>query len=159
MKVAVCSSGNTLESPVDPRFGRCAYFVVVDTNNMSFTALQNPSAMMGSGAGIQAAQAVVAGNFGPNVYQALAAAGIKVYLAAAGTVAQAAEMLKNGQLQQLSAPSVAAHFGTGGAPGPGFGQGSGPGTRMGRGGGTGGGVVRGGGMGRGRSGGRGRGNW
>ena len=155
MKVAVCSSGNTLESPVDPRFGRCAYFVLVDTDNMSFAVLQNPGSMMGSGAGIQAAQAVsgagveaiVAGNFGPNAYQALSAAGIKVYLGAAGTVGQIVDMLKNGQLQEVATPTVAAHFGMGAAPGQNAGPGSGPGTGMG-----GGGMGRGGGRGRGRGG-------
>jgi predicted Fe-Mo cluster-binding NifX family protein len=156
MKVAVCSSGNTLESPVDPRFGRCAYFVLVDTNDMSFTAIQNPGSMMSSGAGIQAAQAVsgagaeavVAGNFGPNAYRALAAAGIKVYLGTAGTVGQVVELLKNGQLQEVAAPTVAAHFGMNATPGQGFGQGFGPGMGMGRGRGMG----RGGGGGRGRGG-------
>ena len=146
MKVAVCSTGNTLDSPVDPRFGRCAYFVIVDTETMSFSALENPGAMMGGGAGIQAAQAVsasgaeavVAGNFGPNAYRALSAAGVKIYLAAAGTVRQVVEMLKNGQLQEVGAPTVAAHFGTGAAPGQGLGQGMPPGMGgMGRGGGRG----------------------
>ena len=159
MKVAVCSMGNTLDSPIDPRFGRCAYFVIVDTDSMSFAALQNPGATMGSGAGIQAAQvvsslgvsAVIAGNFGPNAFQALSAAGIAVYTGALGTVRDAVNQFNSGQLQEVSAPTVAAHFGMNAAPGQGFGQGLGPGMGMG------GGMGRGRGMGRGGGGGRGRG--
>jgi predicted Fe-Mo cluster-binding NifX family protein len=153
MKVAVCSTGNTLESQADPRFGRCAYFIAVDTDTLDFTATQNPGIMSAQGAGIQAAQvvaslgvsAVVAGNFGPNAHQALSAAGVKVYTGNSGTVRQVVEQLKNGQLQEVAAPTVAAHFGMGG--------GQGPGSGMGRGGGMGGG----GGMGRGGGGGRGSG--
>ena len=56
MKIAVCSSGNTLEATADPRFGRCAYFLVVDTDTFDFSALQNPGTSVSQGAGIQAAQ-------------------------------------------------------------------------------------------------------
>ena len=109
--------------------------MVVDTDDMSFTALENPGVTMGSGAGIQAAQvvsgagveAIVAGNFGPNAHQALSAAGIKIYLGAGGTVRQIVEMLKNGQLQEVASPTVAAHFGTGATRGQGGGMGRGGG--------------------------------
>lgn len=163
MKVAVCSSGNDLSAPVDPRFGRCASFVIVDSDTMEFSAEPNPGAMMGQGAGIQAAQtlagrgveAVVAGNFGPNAFQSLSAAGISIYLCAVGTVAQAVEALKSGALQQVGSATVSAHYGMGSAPGqtPGFGAGPGMGSGMGPG--MGGGM--GGGRGMGRGGGRGRG--
>jgi len=156
MKVAVCSTGNTLESQADPRFGRCQYFIAVDTDTLDFSAVQNPGIMSAQGAGIQAAQvvsslgvsAVIAGNFGPNAYQALSAAGVKVYTGNLGTVRQLVEQLKNGQLQEVASPTVAAHFGMGGAPGqsPGSGMGGGGGMGMGRG------MGRGGGRGRGRGG-------
>lgn len=158
MKAAVCSVGNNLDSPVDPRFGRCAYFVIVDTDTMEFTAEPNPGAMVGQGAGIQAAQvlaasgaqAVIAGNFGPNAFQILSAAGIKMYQGFGGTVQQAIEQLKSGALQEVGGATVASHFG--------MGQGSQPGAGMGTGmaGGFGGGMGRGmgGGRGRGRGGGR-----
>ncbi|HET6455467.1 MAG TPA: NifB/NifX family molybdenum-iron cluster-binding protein [Armatimonadota bacterium] len=137
MKVAVCSTGDTLDSQADPRFGRCRYFIAVDTDTLDFTAVQNPGVMSAQGAGIQAAQvvaslvvsAVVAGNFGPNAYQALSAAGVKVYTGNPGTVRQVVEQLKNGQLQEVASPTVAAHFGMGQGPGSGMGMGRGGGGR------------------------------
>ena len=41
MKIAVSSQGKNLESPLDPRFGRCAYFLIVETDDMSFEAVHN----------------------------------------------------------------------------------------------------------------------
>lgn len=121
MRIAVCSSGETLDSPVDPRFGRCAYFVSVDTDTMESVAAANPGAMSPQGTGIQAAQvvsslgveAVVAGNFGPNAFNVLSAANIKVFPAQAGTVREVAELVKSGQLSDVSSPTVPSHFGMG----------------------------------------------
>jgi predicted Fe-Mo cluster-binding NifX family protein len=152
MKVAVCSTGDTLDSPLDPRFGRCAGFVIVDTETFETGSAQNPGVQSAQGAGIQAAQviaslgvsAVIAGNFGPNAFQALSAAGIKVYTGASGTVRDAVNQLNSGQLQEVSAPTVSAHFGMKAAPD----QGSGPGMGMGGGMGRGRGMGRGGGRGR-----------
>jgi len=151
MKIAVAASGDTLDAQVDPRFGRCAWFVIVDSDTMEFEAVQNPGAMAGGGAGIQAAQvvastgaqAVVAGNMGPNAHQALSAAGIQILPFAGGTVRQAVEAVKSGTLTAASAPTVPLHFGTGGsAPGapqtgPGGGVGFGGGPSAGGGGGRG----------------------
>jgi predicted Fe-Mo cluster-binding NifX family protein len=159
MRIAVAASGNTLDAQVDPRFGRCAWFVIVDSDRMAFEAVENPGAMAGGGAGIQAAQlvaskgaqVVVAGNMGPNAHQALAAAGIQILPFAGGTVRQAVEAVKAGKLAAASAPTVPLHFGTGGvAPGA-------PQTGPGGGGGFGGGPTAGGGASRGIGGGRGRG--
>ncbi len=184
MKVAVASSGETLDVPIDPRFGRCACFVLVDSETMEFTAIANPGAALGQGAGIQAAQAVasagaeavIATNFGPNAHQALAAAEMSVYSAAGGTVRQAVEALRRGELARVGNATVPSHYGLGAGPaaalpagvppvtGPGGGMGRGGGGMgrgggggMGRGGGTGGGRGMGGGGGRGFGGGGGRG--
>ncbi len=143
MKVAICSTGDTLDSPVDPRFGRCAYFVVVDNETFEASAVQNPGVMSAQGAGIQAAQvissmgvsAVITGNLGPNAHQALSAAGVKVYACAGETVRYAVDFFNAGSLQEISSPTVASHFGMSAVPGQGFGQGRGMG--MGRGGGGG----------------------
>jgi predicted Fe-Mo cluster-binding NifX family protein len=163
MRIAVASAGNTLEAAVDPRFGRCAWFVIVDSDTMAFEAVENPGATAGGGAGIQAAQlvankgaqAVVAGNMGPNAHQALAAAGMQILPFMGGTVRQAVEAVKAGTLTEASGPTVPMHFGMGGgAPAapqtpPGGTAGLGPGGR-GMGGGGGGGGGAGGGRGRGR---------
>ncbi|MDH7602901.1 MAG: NifB/NifX family molybdenum-iron cluster-binding protein [Armatimonadota bacterium] len=142
MKIAVCSSGTTLDSPMDPRFGRCQYFVLVDTDTLDFSAEPNPGVQMGRGAGVAAAQvlsasgaeAVLAGNVGPNTFQALAAAGIPVYTCVAPTVREAVEQFKSGRLTQVSSATVGPHFGAGGAGfGPGMGRGGGRGMGRGRG--------------------------
>lgn len=121
MKVAVAASGDNLEAPVEPRFGRCPMFLVVDTESMEFQAIQNPGALAGQGAGVQAAQlisdagaeAVIAGNYGPNAYQALSAGGIKVMTGASGTVSDAIEAFNAGRLQALNDASVRPHSGLG----------------------------------------------
>lgn len=132
MKVAVSSQGVNLDSQVDPRFGRCPYFVIVDTDTMEFETLQNTFAMTAGGAGIQTAQmlankgveVVLTGSCGPNAYQTLFAAGVQVVIGVAGTVRNAIEQFKAGQLPFASAPNVPIHFGMGrgrGRMGRGFG--------------------------------------
>lgn len=158
MKVAIAANGSNLEAQADPRFGRCSNFVIVDTETMQYQSLSNPGVTMGSGAGIQAAQAVaqagaqavIAGNFGPNAISALSAGGIQAYVGGMGTVRQAVEAFKAGQLELASGATVAAHFGMGTGMGRGAGGGMGRGAGMGRG------RGMGGGMGGGRGGGGGR---
>lgn len=170
MKIVVTASGPDLDSPVDPRFGRCQYFVFVDPDSLQFEAIENENVMAAGGAGIQSAQfvankgaeAVITGNVGPNASTTLGAAGMKIFLGALGTVREAVQMFKNGQLQEASGPSVQAHFGMGGQSGagpgaPGFGPGMGPGAGMGGGGGRGMGMGGGGGRGMGMGGGMGMG--
>ena len=121
MKVAVSSSGRDLESPVDPRFGRCAYFVVVDTETMGFEVVPNASVEIPHGAGIGAAQlvasrgvkAVLTGNVGPNAFSALSAAGVQVVTGTSGIVREVVERFKNGELSTGIGPTVGGHFGSG----------------------------------------------
>jgi len=132
MKVAVSASSPGLENPVDPRFGRCPYFLVVDTETMEFEAVENPYLGASGGAGIQAAQlvagknvdAVLTGSCGPNAFQTLTAAGIKVIVGVSGTVSEAVRSYASGALREAAGPDVPSHFGMGGGGG-----------RMGRGGG------------------------
>lgn len=130
MKVAVTASGKDLDAPIDPRFGRCAYFMIVDTDSMSFEVFENESMSLGSGAGIQSAQFVadkggkilITGNVGPNAAQTLAAAGIQLIAGQTGTVRQAIENYKNGKLKTTAVSNVPGHFGMGGGGGMGSGR-------------------------------------
>ena len=141
MKIAVSSSGNDLDSQVDPRFGRCAYFVIVETDDMGFEAFENGSIAMGGGAGIQAAQfvaskgakAVITGNVGPNAVQTLSAAGVETFVGQSGTVREAMERYTKGKINSTSTPNVADHYGMGSGAGMGRGMGMGGGRGMGRG--------------------------
>ena len=122
MKLAISISGNTLDSPFDPRFGRAAAFCIVDTENGEWQAFDNPALSASGGAGVQAAQfvakqgagAVVSGAFGPNAFDTLAAAEIETYLAPANETHSAAEILemfKAGELARTGAATHAGHHG------------------------------------------------
>jgi predicted Fe-Mo cluster-binding NifX family protein len=125
MKIAVSATGKDLDCQIDPRFGRCQYFVFVDPETMEFEALENEGLMASGGAGVQAAQsvvqkgvnAVITGNLGPNAASALSASGIKVYLVAGGTVKDVIGSYKAGSLREASGATVAPHFGMGGGMG------------------------------------------
>jgi predicted Fe-Mo cluster-binding NifX family protein len=164
MKIVVSASGNTLDSPVDPRFGRCSYFVFVDPDSLKSEAFPNESAMAPGAAGIQAAQfvadqgaeAVITGHVGPNASRTLSAAGMPVFLGATGTVRDVVAMYKQGKLNPATGPSVPGHFGmgpTGAGVTPAAVMGGGLGRGMGRGGGMGRGMGRGMGSGPGMAGG------
>ena len=120
MKVAVTTSGNDLSGPVDPHFGRCPQYLVVDTETMEFEVVQNTAVGSAHGAGIAAAQlvaskgvkAVLTGNVGPNAYSALSASGIKIVTGVTGTVGDAVKRFNSGDYQSTSGPSVRVHFGT-----------------------------------------------
>lgn len=122
MKIAVSSTGTELTSLVDPRFGRCPYFIIVDNNSLSFKALPNSGLRSAHGAGIHAAQlvasegvkVVLTGQIGPNAYRALTASKVKVLTNASGTVREALDLFKRGELVASPGPTVGGHFGTGG---------------------------------------------
>ncbi|MDD5700689.1 MAG: NifB/NifX family molybdenum-iron cluster-binding protein [Dehalococcoidales bacterium] len=138
MKIAISATGTNLEAMLDPRFGRCQYFIYVDLETLQFEAAENSSALAGGGAGIAAAQAiaakgveaVVTGNCGPNAYQVLSAAKIKVITGASGKIKDAIQDYKNGKYQATTQPNVPGHFGMGGGAG---GRGRGMGGRWGTG--------------------------
>ena len=119
IRIAVSASGKNLDSPIDPRFGRCEQFLIVETETMKVYVLSNESTMASGGAGIQAAQtvanagvkAVITGNVGPNAFRTLSAAGIQVFTGATGTAQEAIENFKNGKLTATTAPSVDSHAG------------------------------------------------
>ena len=150
MKVAVSSSGKDLNAQMDPRFGRCSYFLIIDTQDMSFEVFENENATLGGGAGIQSAQfvaskgakAVLTGNCGPNAMQTFSAAGIQVYVGQSGSVKDIVDKYINGELTATTEASAPPHAGMGGM-GMGRGKGMGRGRGMGQGGGMGGGKKTG----------------
>jgi predicted Fe-Mo cluster-binding NifX family protein len=119
MKIAVSATGKDLNSPIDPRFGRCQYFIFIDPETMEFEASENEGLMASGGAGVQAAQlivqkgvkALITGNLGPNAASALSASGIKVHLVSGGTIREVTEAFKAGKLQEASGATVPPHFG------------------------------------------------
>lgn len=121
MNIAVSATGNTLDARVDPRFGRCSYFIITDVNAARFEAFPNTAANAMGGAGIQAAQEVankgvkvlITGNVGPNAFQTLSAAGIEVVTGASGTVKEAIEKYNTGELNKTGSPTVQGHHGMG----------------------------------------------
>lgn len=125
-----------MDSPIDPRFGRCAYFMIIDTDTMQHNAIENDAARASGGAGIRAAQtvasanveAVITGSVGPNAHPALQSSGIKIMTGATGTVRDAIQKMKQGQLQQITTPGPA-HRGMGRGRGMGGGRGQGRGRR------------------------------
>ena len=107
MKICITSEGNTLDSPIDPRFGRCKKFIIIDTENGKLEAVENTGINQSGGAGIQAAQliisqgvkAVLTGNVGPNAFQALQAGKIDIYTGVSGNVKDALALYKTGKLK------------------------------------------------------------
>ena len=154
MKVAVTAEGPTLEAAVDPRFGRCPYFIVVSAPDLTVVeSIANPFQDRQGGAGIQAGklmaergvQAVLTGRCGPNAVEALAAAGIRIVPDCTGTVREAVEaFVQRGGLSASESPQSAtgpnpvatmpiasgqspgAWGGSGRVQGRGFGRGKGP---------------------------------
>ncbi|RQW09971.1 dinitrogenase iron-molybdenum cofactor biosynthesis protein [candidate division KSB1 bacterium] len=94
MKIAVTATGGALTAQMDSRFGRCAYFVIFDTETKKINAFANPAAAFAGGAGPAAAreltkysvEVLITGHVGLNAEQALAAANIKVVIGYSGTV-------------------------------------------------------------------------
>lgn len=136
MKVAISSTGKDLNAQIDPRFGRCAFFVIVDTNDMSFVSYDNENVNLGGGAGIQAAgfvvskgaEAVLTGNCGPNAIKTFSAAGVTVHTGQTGTVEEAVNRFKAGALTpstQATVPEkagVSANVGSPAVPAAGIGR-------------------------------------
>jgi predicted Fe-Mo cluster-binding NifX family protein len=112
MKVVVTALGPDLDLSVDPRFGRCQYFIFVDSDSLQFEAIENENMIASGGAGIQSAkfvaqkgaEAIITGNLGPNASIALSTSGVKVFLGAAGTFRETIQMFKDGGLQEAFGP-------------------------------------------------------
>jgi predicted Fe-Mo cluster-binding NifX family protein len=121
MKIAITSLGETLDSPIDQRFGRTRYFVLFDTDTEEWSAHDNQQNLNAAqGAGIQAgqkvvelgAEAVVTGHCGPKAFATLTAGGIQVYSGATGTAKDSIDALSKGELKLANGADVDGHFGS-----------------------------------------------
>ncbi len=119
MKLVLSASGPTLESPLDPRFGRTPYLIVCDLDAETFEVLDNTGSQQAvQGAGIQTAKvvaqvgagALVTGHCGPKAYRVLQAAGVQVFTSTAPTIADALQAYRSGSLQPLAGADVQGHW-------------------------------------------------
>ena len=119
MKVAVTSQGDRLDSPLDPRFGRAAYILFVETQTLEFEAFDNTGNRNAfKGSGIQAAamicdkeaEVLITGFCGPNAFKTLETAGIKVVSGQAGRVIDAVQTFKQGNAVYATAANADAHW-------------------------------------------------
>ncbi|MFX0183288.1 MAG: NifB/NifX family molybdenum-iron cluster-binding protein [Candidatus Hodarchaeota archaeon] len=135
MKIGLPSNGIDLSNPFSPVFGRCPYFIIYDSNKHEVEkSYPNTAKNAAGGAGIQAAQsmidnfveAVIALQIGPNAWNVLKSAGIRIYTGINGTIQQNINAFLDGQLNEMT---VVRGFG----PGMGHGRGRGGGRGVGRG--------------------------
>lgn len=121
MKICISADSGTLDAHVDPRFGRCPYFIIVDLETMDFEAIPNQAQTAGGGAGIQAAQTiadkgvsvVLTGSVGPNAFQALSAAGVRIFTGIQGSVREVIEKYLRGEFREAGTPGIRGHYGMG----------------------------------------------
>ena len=118
MKVAITSRGTDLDSEVDPRFGRAAYILIVDSFSLVVQVLDNSENVNAfKGAGIQTAtmvcdkrvEVLLTGSCGPNAFKILNAAGVKVVNDVAGTVREAINAFNEGKSSFADAANVEGH--------------------------------------------------
>ena len=119
MKIAISAQSADFDALVEPRFGRCRDFIVVEPETLAFQALAYTELEARGGAGIQTAQWLAAqgvdvlltGNCGPNAFTTLEAAGVQVCTGVNGTVREAVTQYQHGQFKAATHPNVSGHFG------------------------------------------------
>lgn len=119
MIIAITAQGPEMTSEVDPRFGRAKYFVVIDVDTGESSCHDNAQNLQAAqGAGIQAGrnvidlgvEAVITGNVGPKAFATLRAGGVSIHTGASGTVAEALEKFKAGELDRADDANVEGHW-------------------------------------------------
>jgi len=116
-RICLTSTGPGLKDPADPRFGRCAFFILVDEGTGNAETVPNDARLLGNGAGIQAAQdvvkkgasVVVTGDVGPNAFRVLAAAGVRVFVGVNGSCESSLEGYRQGHMKEVGAPTAPGH--------------------------------------------------
>ena len=129
-KICVTSQGAEMDALMDPRFGRCSFFIFVNPDSGEFSAVGNDAVSRAHGAGIRAAQTVasnganvvITGSVGPNAFPALHDAGIRILTATSGSVKDVVESYKKGYLSEIASPGPG-HAGMGRGMGRGRGRG------------------------------------
>lgn len=110
MIIAITSTGETLESQLDPRFGRAPKFIIYDTVEDSFKVIDNSiNLSIAQGAGIQSAKNIVesgatvliAGHCGPKAYKALKESSIEMYKSEEISIKEIIELYKAGKLELM----------------------------------------------------------
>ncbi|MFZ5993820.1 MAG: NifB/NifX family molybdenum-iron cluster-binding protein [Thermodesulfobacteriota bacterium] len=133
MRIAVSVKQPSLEGEIDPRFGRCQYFLIVEPETMEFEVVENPNVGASGGAGIMTAkliadkqiQAIITGSIGPNASRVLSAAGIQMVTGVTGKIRDAIEAFKSGRIEISPQPGIGRGMGMGMAGGRGMGRGPG----------------------------------
>ena len=119
MKIAVTTTGDNLDAPLDGRFGRAASFLIFDTETETFTIMPNLQNMQAAqGAGVQAGQnvagsgadALITGHVGPKAFAVLQAAGVKIYLADLPTVREALAAWREDRLSTTNGADRSGHW-------------------------------------------------
>lgn len=119
MKIALTTTGDTLEADMDPRFGRASRFLIYDSEQKSWVTVDNSQNLNASqGAGIQAATTLsktgatvlITGNCGPKAFKVLTAAGVTIYPCTAKTVAEALAQFFNQELHETTEATNEGHW-------------------------------------------------
>ncbi|MBD3317610.1 MAG: dinitrogenase iron-molybdenum cofactor biosynthesis protein [Chitinivibrionales bacterium] len=119
MKICITAQEPSPDSPIDPRFGRAAHFVVYDSEAKSWGIIDNKQNLQAAqGAGIQAAATVVnagcgvliTGHCGPKAFAALSKAGVTAYTVSGVNAKEAVEQFKQGTLTKLQTADVEGHW-------------------------------------------------
>ena len=119
MRIAITSEGADLDSNLDSRFGRAAFFIIVDPDTHVFEVVKNSQNLnLPQGAGIQAGKiivdhnvdAIITGHCGPKAFRVLQNAGVKILTGASGKVADAMEQFNAGKLDTISEADVSGHW-------------------------------------------------
>ena len=117
MKIAISSHDGKFDTTFSLRFGRCEYFLFIDTETRNWETIPNPAATASGGAGSQVVQflskngveATITGHYGPTAFTALEAAGIQGFEAVDGTPEELLDKFLAGELKQVDAATGPSH--------------------------------------------------
>lgn len=119
MKVAITAKSASVDSLVDPRFGRAPFIVIADLKTGEVTSIDNSVNVNAfKGAGINAAASIhkegvdvlMTGYCGPKAFKVIETAGIKVVSDVVGTVAEAIQRFKTGEISYTNSANAEAHW-------------------------------------------------